>query len=52
LGLVLFAESISDSLRPYCVLERIENSSCVRVIIRIFSGIPPTKLLHLLDCTV
>jgi hypothetical protein len=40
LGLVLFAESISDSLRPNCVLERVKNSSRVRVIIRIFRVFP------------
>jgi hypothetical protein len=40
LGLVLFAESILNSLRPNCVLERVENSSRVRVVIRTFRVIP------------
>jgi hypothetical protein len=36
LGLVLFAESITVSLRPNCVLERVENFTRVWVVIRIF----------------
>jgi hypothetical protein len=41
---VLFAESILNSLRPNCVLERVENSSRVRVVIRTFRVIPQQVL--------
>jgi hypothetical protein len=40
LGLVLLAESITVSLRPNCVLERVENFSRVWVVIRIFRVSP------------
>jgi hypothetical protein len=55
LGLVLFAESISNSLRPNCVLKRVENSSCVWAVIRIFRVIPqqsaPQGSLHRISWT-
>jgi hypothetical protein len=37
---VLFAESITVSLRPYCVPERVENLTRVWVVIRIFRVSP------------
>jgi hypothetical protein len=40
LGLVLLAESITVSLRPNCVLERVENSTRAWVVIRIFRVSP------------
>jgi hypothetical protein len=43
LGLVLLAESFIVSLRPNLILERVENSTCVRVVIRIFRVSPQQK---------
>jgi hypothetical protein len=40
LGLVLLAENFTVSLRPNFVLERVENSTCVWVVIRIFRVSP------------
>jgi hypothetical protein len=40
---VLLAESIAVSLRPNCVLERVENSTRVWVVIRIFRVSPNKK---------
>jgi hypothetical protein len=48
LGLVLLAESITVSLRSNCVLERVENSTRVWVVIRIFRVSPPTGVTAIL----
>jgi hypothetical protein len=45
LGLVLVAESITVSLHPNCVLERVENFTRVWVVIRIFR-VSPQQALH------
>jgi hypothetical protein len=43
---VLLAERFTVSLRPNLVLERVENSTRVRVVIRIFQ-VPPTSCFML-----
>jgi hypothetical protein len=43
---VLFAESITVSLRLNCVLERVENLTRVWVVIRIFR-VSPTRIMKL-----
>jgi hypothetical protein len=47
LELVLLAERFTVSLRPNLVLERVENSTRVRVVIRIFR-VPPNKYARVL----
>jgi hypothetical protein len=42
---VLLAESVTVSLRPNCVLERVENSTSVWVFIRIFRVSPQQSTL-------